>query len=95
MPRELFPSSYECDCGHQSHFFERTIREIKAMSMKRKQFLSDSEPQQHTIVFSGGKMMDIICPNRGKREQASSDTSAAKALKSRASRRARTTRKES
>jgi hypothetical protein len=35
MPKEIFPSSYECDCGHQSHFFENTIREAKAMSHKK------------------------------------------------------------
>jgi hypothetical protein len=35
MPKEIYPSSYECDCGHQSHFFENTIREIKAMSRKK------------------------------------------------------------
>ncbi len=30
--KEIFPSSYECDCGHQSLFCENTIREAKAMS---------------------------------------------------------------
>ena len=41
MPKEIFPSSYECDCGHQSHFFENTIREMKAMSRKKKVRLLD------------------------------------------------------
>ena len=22
MPKEIFPSSYLCDCGHRSHFFD-------------------------------------------------------------------------
>jgi hypothetical protein len=35
MPKEIFPSSYECDCGHQSHFFENTIKEAKALSHKK------------------------------------------------------------
>ena len=64
MPKEIFPSSYECDCGHQSHFFENTIREIKAMSRKKKVRLGDSEPDEHYIVFYKGEMVDIICPKR-------------------------------
>ena len=47
MPKEIFPSSYECDCGHQSHFFENTIREIKAMSRKKKVRLGDSAADEH------------------------------------------------
>ena len=67
MPKEIFPSSYECDCGHQSHFFENTIREIKTMSRKKKVRLGDSEPDEHIIVFYKGEMVDIICPNRPSR----------------------------
>ena len=51
MPKEIFPSSYLCDCGHQSDFFENTIREAKAMSQKKKVYLADSAPEEHTIVF--------------------------------------------
>ena len=25
MPKEIFPSSFECDCGHESDFSERTV----------------------------------------------------------------------
>jgi hypothetical protein len=63
MPREIFPSSYLCDCGHQSDFFENTIREIKAMSRKKKVHLGDSGTPEHTIVFYQGDMIDILCPN--------------------------------
>src|SRR5215469_4531044 len=72
MPKEIFPSSYECDCGHQSHFFANTIREMKAMSLKRrtKQYLLDSEPEEHKIVFYQGKMVDIICPKQGEQKEA-------------------------
>ena len=62
MPEELFPSSYVCDCGHQSDFFESTIREIKALSHKKVVHLGDSAPDEHTIVFHKGEMIDIICP---------------------------------
>lgn len=65
MPREIFPSSYECDCGHQSHFFENTIRGMKKMSHKKRVQLGDSEgDNEHWIVFYKGEMVDIICPKR-------------------------------
>ena len=62
MPKEIDFSSYQCDCGHQSHFFANTIREAKAMSQKRTVRLGDSEADQHTIVFEHGKMVEILCP---------------------------------
>ena len=64
MPKEIFPSSYLCDCGHLSHFFENTIREAKARSHKRIIRLGDSEPNEHTIVFYQGRMIDIVCPEQ-------------------------------
>ena len=65
MPKEIYPSSYECDCGHRSEFSENTIREIKAMSRKKKVRLGDSEPDEHYIVFYKGEMVNIICPKQG------------------------------
>jgi hypothetical protein len=62
MPKEIFPSSFECDCGHQSHFAERTVRELKVMSQKKKVYLGDAAPEEHTIVFYRGKMVEIQCP---------------------------------
>jgi len=62
MPEEIFPSSYLCDCGHQSDFCENTIREAKSMSFKKRIYLGDSEKEDQTIVFYKGKMVDIICP---------------------------------
>src|SRR5215831_7906730 len=64
MPKEIFPSSFECDCGHQSDFFENTVRELKAMSQKKKVYLADSAPEEHTIVFYRGKMVAIQCPKQ-------------------------------
>jgi hypothetical protein len=64
MPKELFPSSYLCDCGHQSDFFENTIREAKAMSQRKKVYLADSAPEEHTIVFYRGKLVEIQCPKQ-------------------------------
>jgi hypothetical protein len=68
MPKEIYPSSYECDCGHQSDFFENTVREAKAMSHKKRIYLGDSEPDEHTIVFYKGEMVEILCPKRPARQ---------------------------
>lgn len=72
MPREIYPSSYLCDCGHQSDFSENTIREIKAMSRKKKVRLGDSGCPEHTIVFYKGDMLEIICPNQQQKVKMSS-----------------------
>ena len=64
MPKEIFPSSFECDCGHESDFSERTVRDMKAMSQKKKVYLADSAPEEHTIVFYRGKMVEIQCPKQ-------------------------------
>ena len=63
MAKEIFPSSFECDCGHQSDFFENPVREMKAMSQK-KVYLADSAPEEHTIVFYRGKLVEIQCPKQ-------------------------------
>ncbi len=68
MPKEIYPSSYVCDCGHQSDFFENTIKEIKAQSYKRKVYLGDSAPDEHTIVLYQGKMVNVLCPGQESEE---------------------------
>jgi AbrB family looped-hinge helix DNA binding protein len=73
MSKELFPSSYLCDCGHQSDFFENTIREAKAQSHRRMIHLGDSAPNEHTIVFYKGRMIDILCPDQAPDTHASPD----------------------
>jgi hypothetical protein len=56
MARFLIPSSFECNCGHQSHFFESTIREMEAASRRRRKRLRllDSEREGHGIEFENG-----------------------------------------
>src|SRR5712691_7321525 len=66
MPKEIFPSSFECDCGHQSDFFENTVRDMKAMSQKKKVYLADSAPEEHTMVFHRGKLVEIQCPKQSR-----------------------------
>jgi len=87
MPIEIFPSSYLCDCGHQSDFFENTVREMKAMSQKKKVYLADSAPEEHTIVFYRGKLVEIQCP-----KQAQSHKTKQSTPKSKSSTRRTTTR---
>ena len=66
MAKEIFPSSFECDCGHESHFFESTIKEMRRMSKNKKVRLRDSENDEHTIIFDRGKAIEVICPKLGK-----------------------------
>jgi hypothetical protein len=84
MPTELYPSSYECDCGHQSHFSENTIREARTKSHKREIRLGDSEIDEHTILFFKGEAVSLICPGRGRltfREQENGPAREGKAFK--------------
>ncbi len=63
MPKQIDVSSFECDCGHQSHFCVNTIWEMEKMSLKKKVQIGDSaKDNEHLIVFHKGKMVDIICP---------------------------------
>ena len=64
MPKEIFPSSFECDCGHQSDFAERIVRDLRAMSQQKKVYLRDAAPEEHTIVFYRGKLLEIQCPKQ-------------------------------
>ncbi len=71
MPKELFFSSYLCDCGHQIDFCENTVREIKQRSRRKRQWLIESckDPtQEHVVVFDAGKMVDILCSHDGRRQ---------------------------
>lgn len=66
MAVHLYPSSYLCDCGHASHFTERTVREMRRMSQRKRQLLADSEKDEHVIEFEGGQAMAVICPRLGR-----------------------------
>jgi hypothetical protein len=68
MAEFLFPSSYRCDCGHESHFFENTVRELAKMSRRKIQYLADSEPDEHRIEFKNGRASAVICPRLGRCE---------------------------
>ena len=66
MAEEIFPSSYKCDCGHECHFFENTIRDMKQMSKNKTVRLRDSEDDEHVIIFLNEKAKEILCPTLGK-----------------------------
>ena len=65
MATEMFPSSFRCDCGHESHFSESTIRDLKKMSKRKRQLLGDGEDKEHTIAFHNGEAAEVLCPDLG------------------------------
>ena len=83
MPEEIFPSSYRCDCGHESNFFENTVREMKKMSRRKEVRLADSEPDEHVIVFYRGEMTEIICPHQPRSSATKKRTAKSSARKKR------------
>jgi hypothetical protein len=69
MPKEIEPSSYECDCGHVTHFSEHTVREVKQRSLTKRQWLSDGTGiEQHIVIFEQGQMTTMLCPRDGRHE---------------------------
>jgi len=72
MPKEMFFSSYRCDCGHQIDFSENTVGEVKQKSKRKRQWLIETceDPtREHVVVFDGGEMVDILCPDDGGRRK--------------------------
>ena len=65
MPREIYPSSYVCDCGEESDHFENTIRELKQMSRKKRQRLV-ADDGEHEIIFQDGEFVAMWCPKEQK-----------------------------
>ena len=69
MPKPIDISSFECDCGHQSHFSEGAIWSMREMSRRRggrEVGLGSSERPEHGIIFSGGTVVAIDCPKLGR-----------------------------
>ena len=68
MARHIIPSSFECDCGHQSHFFEGTVRDMETASRRRHKpmLLLDSEAEEHAVEFEEGRATAVICPKLGR-----------------------------
>ncbi len=67
MAQFLYPSSFECDCGHQAEFCESTITHMESESRRRKNIvrLIDSD-ERHHIEFERGKPTAVACPDRGR-----------------------------
>lgn len=70
MARHLIPSSYECDCGHRSHFAVGTVWEMEAGSSRGRKLTQiwDSEKDEHAVEFRNGRATAVICPTLGRRE---------------------------
>ena len=65
MQKEIYPSSYVCDCGYQCDFSESTVREVKAASMKRKQELI-ADDGLHGVILDRGEIVAMYCPRKSK-----------------------------
>lgn len=65
MATFIFPSSYRCDCGHELHFAERTIREIAAMSQHKPERIGEGH-DPHMVEFVEGRAGAVICPALGR-----------------------------
>ena len=68
MATFLFPSSFRCDCGHESHFFVRPLRELEQLSRRKPQVLINSEQPEHRIHFERGKAVAVTCPKLGRQD---------------------------
>jgi hypothetical protein len=69
MAKRLVPSSFRCDCGHESHFFERTIREMESdRGHKPQRLRDDSVANPHSIEFINGVAVAVLCPKVGRCE---------------------------
>jgi hypothetical protein len=72
MPKEISFSSFLCDCGYQIDFSENTVREVKQKSKRKRQWLMetcDDPAKEHVVVFEGGEMVDVLCPDDGGRQR--------------------------
>ena len=70
MPKEIGPSSYECDCGYVAQFSENAVRDLKQRSLTKRQWLSEGgEADRHIVVFEGGRMTTMLCPRQGRHEE--------------------------
>lgn len=65
MAKEIDVASYECDCGHQLHFFENTIREMKKISYRKRQGIGEGD-DRHSAIFHKGEFVGVFCPKTGR-----------------------------
>jgi repressor LexA len=63
MPKEIYPSSYACDCGHQLRFFENTILLMRQLSYRKRSGIGEGD-DRHAVIFHKGRMVAIFCPKR-------------------------------
>ena len=51
MAKEIFPSSFKCDCRRELDFFERTVREMEKMSRRKRVHLGDGTKDEHNLLL--------------------------------------------
>ena len=61
MPRHIYPSSYECDCGRVLHFCEGTIWEMQKISQRKRSSIGEGD-DRHGVIFDKGEWVAIYCP---------------------------------
>ena len=66
MAELLYPSSFRCDCGHETHFCENTVKEMQEKSRRKKQVLIGAEIPEHEILFDQGRPVAMFCPKLGR-----------------------------
>jgi hypothetical protein len=64
MAKELYPSSFRCDCGKELHFCENTIKQMRVKSAKSPATLV-ADDSLHRITFTKGSATNIKCPKLG------------------------------
>ena len=66
MAKRVVPSSFLCNCGHQSDFSEGVIREMESLSRRKPQSIrDDSVESPHVIEFRDGEPVTMKCPKLG------------------------------
>jgi hypothetical protein len=68
MPKEIYPSSFICGCGHENRQVEKMIREMKRMSLRKRQVLTAND-REHRIILEHGRFVAMFCPKENKEIQ--------------------------
>jgi len=69
MPKEIQPYAYQCDCGYLAQFSENAVKEAKARSIGKKQWISEGQGlEKHIVVFQDGIMTAMLCPREGRHD---------------------------
>ena len=69
MPKEIQPYAYQCDCGYLAQFSENSVKDAKARSLGKQQWISEGQGlEKHIVVFQDGIMTTMLCPREGRHD---------------------------